>query len=267
MTLGEKPTTGPMVCSAYEDHRQDPPDPHSPETDTSGLIIAIPPVVRGGTRVLEAQEWGLSASTTVIGVVGINGAGKSSLFLALTDLLITQAVGSIRLGNQQLCSFSFLPQQPLLPPWLTTTELMATHGFTLQSLREKVPGLRLSELAGIPASQLSEGQAQAIALSLTLGADADVYVLDEPMSALDLRRRKGLRDYLLGWRARAAGRKVAILSTQSVSEITDLCDAMVVLHEGRCRYCGRLEDLVATSGRHSRGSAVALEDAVVALMG
>jgi ABC-type multidrug transport system ATPase subunit len=229
--------------------------------------INVPPVRRGRLLVLNRQEWGFPETTAVIGLLGINGAGKSSFFLSLAGLLMGRETPIVSVGGRTFESFSFLPQAPTLPPWLTAEELAATYSLPFGELEDRFPGLLLAELKERSVSHLSEGQVQTLALALILGADADVTLLDEPLSALDLRRRRGLREYLSQWRESSAGKRLAILSTQNVTEIVDFCDAIVVLHEGECRFCGSVTDLANKNppGPDALGST--MEDSLVQLLG
>jgi ABC-type multidrug transport system ATPase subunit len=228
--------------------------------------IHVPPVRRGHRPVLNRQEWIFPETPSVVGLLGINGAGKSTFFLSLAGLLAGREAPVVSFGGRVPESFSFLPQNPTLLPWLTTEELVATHGLTFGELEGRFPGLLLEELKGAPVAHLSEGQIQALALALALGADAEVTLLDEPLSALDLRRRRGFRQYLSEWRESAAAERLVILSTQSVTEVLDSCEAIVVLHEGECRYCGSLEDLATGPLPNQGGVPATIEDGLVRLL-
>lgn len=210
----------------------------------SELSVRVPPVVRGRANVLDAQDWSFPGPPTVVGVVGNNGVGKSSLLLAMAALLEGIPQSDVYLRDRHLTSRAFLPQHPSLPPWLTADEYARAFGFTISGLEIHAPGLMLSELRGSWIGQLSEGQVQALALAVTLRIQADLTLLDEPLSALDLRRRKGFRDFLTRWKREASGSRLTLLSTQSVTDIVGLCDAVVVLHEGTCRYAGPVAGLL-----------------------
>ena len=251
------------------------------------LRVKLPPVVRGSARVLDAQSWSIPGPPAVVGIVGNNGAGKSSLFLNLANLLACMSQSDWHLRDQRLTSRAFLSQHPALPPWLTTDEYARAFGFTISDLETYVPGLKMGELTGARIAHLSEGQVQALALALTLAAEADITLLDEPLSALDLRRQKGFRGFLAKWKVGASGRRLTLLSTQSATDIVGLCDAVVVLHEGTCRYAGPVAGLLAPTrvqrNPHAcspvrdkpvplclddpRAFQVAVEDAVVGLLG
>src|SRR5690606_37892785 len=84
-------------------------------------------VRRGRSRVLEPG--GITASApAAIGVVGINGSGKSSLFMHLADVLLASRSGSsIRIDGRP-ASVAYVPQHPALPGWLTPREVARVYG-------------------------------------------------------------------------------------------------------------------------------------------
>jgi len=232
----------------------------------TGVSIHVPPVQRGKALILQEDVWALPGSPSVVGLLGINGAGKSTFFLSLAGLLECRSRPGVSLRGGAPESFAFLPQTPALPTWLTTEEATETYGLSFPDLTDRFPGLLLSELAGKPVAHLSEGQVQALSLALTLGADARVTLLDEPLSALDLRRRRGFREHLSEWRKSVAGGRLMIISTQSTSEIMDFCEAMVVLHEGRSRFCGSLDQIVDGLTGTEADIRSAVEDRLVSLL-
>lgn len=194
---------------------------------------------RAGAAVLEPGR--ISAPAPVgIAVVGINGSGKSSLFMHLTDALrSSRGSASVEVGGGP-ASLSCMPQEPAFPAWLSVRDVARLYGLELDALCAWMPHLYLAEIARKRAHALSVGQRQALALALAIGRDADVTLLDEPFSALDFRRRMGALDLLAAHRAQ--GRSL-LLSSQSAADLIDLCDHFVVLREGRYVFNGRRAEL------------------------
>lgn len=184
------------------------------------------------------------APPAALAVVGINGSGKSSLFMQLTDTLASRGTAAVTIDGRR-ATLAYVPQLPALPGWLRTDALAAMFGLHFESLVERMPGLFLTEVAGRKAGALSAGQRQALAIALALGRDADVTLLDEPFSALDFRRRIGTIELLR--RRRDAGRAV-VLSSQSASDLIELCAHFVVIRDGRYVFEGTRQALSAGSG-------------------
>ncbi|HEX2168373.1 MAG TPA: ATP-binding cassette domain-containing protein [Longimicrobiales bacterium] len=185
-------------------------------------------VRRGMRRVLEPGRMTIDAGSA-LAVVGINGSGKSSLFMQLADTLSSRGTATITIDGRR-ASLAYVPQVPALPGWLRTENIAHMFGLGFEALVECMPGLHLAEVAGQKASALSVGQRQGLAIALALGRRAEVTLLDEPFSALDFRRRIGALE-LLAQHCRD-GRTV-VLSSQSAADLIGLCQHFVVIRDGR----------------------------------
>jgi ABC-type multidrug transport system ATPase subunit len=210
------------------------------------LEITHSAIRRGRRTVLEAGH--IAAPLPVaIAVVGINGSGKSSLFMRLTDTLSTPGTASVTIARRRV-TVAYVPQAPALPAWLRSEHIADLCGLSFSALADGMPGLHLAEVAGQKAAALSVGQQQALAIGLALGRDADVIVLDEPFAALDFRRRLGTLDLLRQYRD--AGRAV-LQSSQTAADLVDLCDRFLVIRDGRYVFNGTRADLVGDADNSS----------------
>lgn len=95
----------------------------------------------------------------------------------------------------------------------------------------------VSELLSRRASELSGGEQQRVALARAMMTDPDVYLLDEPFSAVDGRRRAALRRRLRCWQ-RSTGRPTLYVTHDPVEALA-LGDRVAVLHAGRIVEVGR----------------------------
>lgn len=203
----------------------------------SELAIRYPIIRRGSRAVLEAGEI-RTEYPSAVAVVGINGSGKSSLFMHLAGALrgAVRSPAAIEVDGHGP-SLAYVPQSPSLPPWLTAHQAAALYGLSFDRLCADMPSLHLAELDGQRCSTLSIGQQQVLAIALALGRDAELTMLDEPFSALDFRRRVGvtgmLRDRISGPRAGAI-----LISSQAAADLAELCGHYVVLRDGRVVFNG-----------------------------
>lgn len=137
-----------------------------------------------------------------VGLIGINGTGKSTLLKIIAGILIPDE-GSVIRGNQ--LTLSYLPQSPEFSD--TDTVLSAAlAGLTDNGIWEREPDAKnmLTRL-GIteftkPIHQLSGGQRKRVALVRTLLTDADILILDEPTNHLDSAMAEWLETKLKNYR-------------------------------------------------------------------
>jgi ABC-type multidrug transport system ATPase subunit len=188
----------------------------------------------------------------VSGVVGLNGAGKSSLMLALGGALRRRAASAEVLrhttgGGGGAASLALAEQHAALPPRLVLEEICALHAVRADTLFRRYPDLLLDQLAGRMAGTYSGGEAQALCVALALAADADLTLLDEPLAALDVRRRRGLLD-ALGERRRLRGGGAVLLSSQVATDLHESCDRLSVLAGGRMVFDGPTAALTGAEG-------------------
>lgn len=152
------------------------------------LRVADLTVSRGERLLFEGLSFAVAAGQALL-VRGPNGAGKSSLLLALAGILRADR-GSIGFGSdepQQL--IHFLGHQSAVKPRLTLSENLGFWAVLYGAAGVK-PGAALETvglggLGGIEAGHLSAGQTRRLALARLLVSRRPVWLLDEPLAALD----------------------------------------------------------------------------------
>lgn len=139
-------------------------------------------------------------------VIGPNGCGKSTLLRGLARLLSPRG-GQVHLDGRDIATVAtrelaikvgLLPQQPIAPDGITVADLIGRgrhphqRWFRQWSSADDVAVTRamsatgLSDLADAPVDELSGGQRQRVWIALAIAQDADVMLLDEPTTYLDL---------------------------------------------------------------------------------
>jgi iron complex transport system ATP-binding protein len=143
-----------------------------------------------------------------LGLIGANGAGKSSLLRAVAHLVPYEGAVRIdgaptaRLSRRRLAQLvAYVPQHPELPAGMSVldytllgrTPHIGYFGVESEADRrhciDLLDQLRLSDLAARHLATLSGGELQRVVLARALAQEAPVLLLDEPTSALDLGRR------------------------------------------------------------------------------
>ena len=140
--------------------------------------------VRHGDRVLFDR---LSLTVTGgdrVGIVGINGTGKSTLLRVVAGL--ERPEGEVRRGRG--VRVGYLDQEPSLAPG--SVREAVGPGWEADAVLSR---LGMGADAGTDTSQLSGGQAKRVALAAVLARPAELLVLDEPTNHLDLRAVAWLR--------------------------------------------------------------------------
>ena len=150
-------------------------------------------VDRGGTRVFSNLSFELDRGEALI-VLGPNGAGKTSLLRAIAGLL-PLAEGSISGDNDDEASLGeqahYLGHSDALKAALTAREnlefwaaLLARKG-AASAPAEALKRLGLAHVLDLPVRALSAGQRRRVALARLLTASRPLWLLDEPLTALD----------------------------------------------------------------------------------
>jgi heme exporter protein A len=173
--------------------------PHAEMKPALHLRVAGLSVARGGRLVLEGVSFAL-AGGEALAVTGPNGAGKSTLLRALAGLLPMEA-GSIALEGaaeeETTLQMHYLAHADGLKAQLTVAENLefwaqylgvGASGRSL-SIEAALQALALAPLAHIPAALLSAGQKRRAALGRLLVAYRPLWLLDEPLTALDAAAR------------------------------------------------------------------------------
>ncbi|MHB1057062.1 MAG: ABC transporter ATP-binding protein [Rhodanobacter sp.] len=204
---------------------------------------------RAGRPAVQALSLSLQAGQ-VMGLLGVNGAGKSTTLSMIAGALQPDS-GGIELNGEDFLEqpelarrhVGWLPERA--PVWaeLSVQEHLDAHGrlrglagAALRAARESIiERLELQPLARRLAGVLSQGQRQRLGLACALLHKPTLLVLDEPANALDPVQVAALRTLI---REQAAAGTAVILSTHLLAEVTAVCDRVAILHEGTLRHDG-----------------------------
>ena len=202
----------------------------------------------GGTEVL--RDVGLEAPDgRVTALVGPSGCGKSTLLRFLGGLERPDAGEVVMRGEAPagcLNPLTYVFQHFALLPWRTVAGNVALpleeHGLGAgergRIVAEALARTRLSEFAGAWPRQLSGGMRQRVAIARALTVRPAVWLMDEPLSALDAQTRELLLDDLVGLWTRAPF--TAVYVTHNLSEAVRLGHRVAVLS----RRPGRVREVV-----------------------
>jgi ABC-type branched-subunit amino acid transport system ATPase component len=198
------------------------------------------------------QDVSLTLERGVLGIVGRNGMGKTTLCNAITGLV--PARGSVRLAGQELVGLAphritrlgiaYVPQGRRVWPSLTVDEtlrLVARHRREVDRVYAMFP--RLAERKGNGGSQLSGGEQQMLAIGRGMMAEPRLLILDEP--SLGLSPLLVEQMFTLIGRLHEEGLAV-LLVEQNVGQSLEIADRAYVLENGAVRFEGRPDELLAS---------------------
>jgi len=209
----------------------------------------------------------------VFGLLGSNGAGKSTTIKMLCGLLKptrgSVSVAGVDLARKPLqakAMLGYLPENPVLYDRLTGMEMLELVG-ALRKLSPRLLRQRAkyySEALGLGGQMQSEvgtyskGMRQKLAIAMTLVHDPEVVLLDEPAAGLDPRYTRLLKEWV---RNISQGGHTVLLSTHITEMAASLCDRIAVIDHGRLLSVGTVPELLSST------SSPTLEDAFIRLVG
>ena len=235
-------------------------------TRTDVPVLALDHATRrmAGRIVVEAMDLAV-ARGEVLGLLGVNGAGKSTTLRMMAGVLAPDA-GSVRLEGADLYedprrarqAIGYLPEVPPLHGELTTEEFLAfcarLHGISragvAAAVARAIERCALGDARRRLLGTLSKGLRQRVGLAQAIVHEPALIVLDEPASGLDPVQASNLRELV-----RSLGRSHAIvLSTHLLADVPACCDRVAIIHQGRLRHAGPA--LAESDGRTVRVHAV-----------
>ena len=209
----------------------------------------------------------------VFGLLGSNGAGKSTTIKMLCGLLKptrgSVSVAGVDLARKPLqakAMLGYLPENPVLYDRLTGMEMLELVG-ALRKLSPRLLRQRAkyySEALGLGGQMQSEvgtyskGMRQKLAIAMTLVHDPEVVLLDEPAAGLDPRYTRLLKEWV---RNLSQSSHTVLLSTHITEMAASLCDRIAVIDHGRLLSVGTVPELLSST------SSPTLEDAFIQLVG
>jgi molybdate/tungstate transport system ATP-binding protein len=191
------------------------------------------------------------ATGEILVILGPNGAGKSVILEAIAGFH-RLAAGRIAIGGRDVTALpperrrvGFVVQNFGLFPHLSVADNIAfglgpsaTPGIVIAELLRQ---FGLAHLADRDPASLSPGEKQRVALARALATRPDLFLFDEPFSALDARSRALVRDELKAFLREA--RIPSIFVTHDQSDAFVLADQIAVMDRGRIVQTGTMADV------------------------
>lgn len=195
----------------------------------------------------------------IFGFVGPNGAGKTTT-MRIISTIEEPTSGDVLLNGISVCEEPELARRAVgyVPDTLPAHADITVHEYldfyarayglkgkqrtqAVEAIEEftNVTGIREKHLKA-----LSKGMKQRVSLGRALVYDPDVLVLDEPAAGLDPRARVELRELLLVLAERG---KAILISSHILTELTEICNGVVIIERGRILETGTIEEVLKKS--------------------
>ena len=231
----------------------------------------------GTYQAIEALDFSI-AKGEIVGLLGLNGAGKSTVLKILGAFLVPSAgyaevAGCSIADNPQGVrrAIGFLPDNPPLYHEMTVDAYLAyvlrlkvgriSHAELEQKRDEALARTALTSERHRTLGELSHGFAQRVAIAQAIIHKPPVLILDEPINGLDPVQIVEMRDLILSFR----NEHTVILSSHILSEITRTCDRILILDQGKLVAQGTEQHLAASLHNNMTLQATTAQDPQAAI--
>ena len=198
-------------------------------------------------------------SGSVTGLVGRNGAGKTTWMMTVAGFVIPNAGEVSILGSGPFDAgrhggrFTILPQDSDLPNEGRVRSLLVGYarlqGMTrkdaAKSADELIEVMNLADKANAPIRSLSHGMRKRVMVAQAFLGHPDIVMLDEPLSGLDPVEADRLRTFLLSLR----GKTTLVVSSHQLDDIEKLCTHVAFVADGKVERMETLRAITSDSGR------------------
>jgi ABC-2 type transport system ATP-binding protein len=191
------------------------------------------------------------------GLLGPNAAGKTTTMRILTGYLPATDGRATVAGydvfdkpDEVKRAIGYLPENPPLYPEMTVAGFLGFVAAIKQvpaakrkaAVEEAIKAAALESARGRLIKNISRGYKQRVGIAQALIHNPRVVILDEPTIGLDPAQIREIRELIKGLR----GERTIMLSTHILAEVTQVCDGVVIINDGRLMASGSLEELTAS---------------------
>jgi len=189
----------------------------------------------------------------IIGLLGPNGSGKTTL-IKLINGLLTPTSGTITIngsapGVNTKNIVSYLPDNTFLPLWMTVEQIIDYFCDFYNDFRPELAYEMLERLGvdkKMRLKNLSKGNKEKVCLILVMSRNALLYVLDEPIAAVD----PATRDYVISTIINNYNHDASvIISTHIISDIEPVLDEAIFINKGKVVLHKSVDEIREENGK------------------
>ncbi|MDO4432653.1 MAG: ABC transporter ATP-binding protein [Aerococcaceae bacterium] len=196
---------------------------------------------------------------TILGIIGQNGSGKTTIFRMILDFLTSEKGGKVLWNGEPLTEkvydvVGYLPEERGLYDKLTIEQQIIyfaeLRGMKRSDILSKmdtwlekfnVKGKRTDKI-----KTLSKGNQQKVQLIATLIHEPKLVILDEPFSGLDPVNADFLKRGILELKAKGS---TILFSSHNMNNVQEICDKLVMIHHGEQLLYGTVDEVRESFGR------------------
>ena len=188
----------------------------------------------------------------ICGLLGMNGAGKTTFFNALTGF-VNISKGKIRINGESLRiaqqdqAIAYVPQSEGIdsqfPVSVWDVVMMGRYGSMnimrspresdIHAVKDAIDRVDLMELSSTPIGNLSGGQRKRTFLARAIAQRASILLLDEPFSGVDIRTEKLISELFIQFKKEG---KTILLSTHDMIHVREFCDLVLLINKTVVAY-------------------------------
>lgn len=206
----------------------------------------------GRKKVLDGVSFNLNRDEITC-ITGVNGTGKTTLMNAIMGLLPVEK-GSVRLDQEPISGtnydkIAYIADTITVPRTMTIEEAMTfMHTFYEKWNQDKADELLsfFKLQARDKIKDLSKGNQAKVSILLGIAQDADFYLMDEPLSGIDMFAREQILEVFT---SQFVSGKGVLLATHNMEEIETLVDRVIMLNQGIITHDFYAEELRETEGK------------------
>ncbi|MEN0642910.1 ABC transporter ATP-binding protein [Alkalicoccobacillus gibsonii] len=197
----------------------------------------------------------------IVGLIGLNGAGKSTTIKHILGLLQPQK-GEITIdgvsfkqdADQYRKSYAYIPETPVLYDELTLWEHLeltkVAYGLDSKDFEERAEKLlkefKMTKMKKWYPSHFSKGMRQKVMIMSAFLIEPPVYIVDEPIVGLDPLGIQSFLNFISDMKKRGSA---ILMSTHILATAERYCDRFIILHHGRKVLEGTLSEMQQHIGR------------------
>lgn len=186
-------------------------------------------------------------SGQIIGLLGPNGCGKTTLIKILTGL-IKDHMGTVRIDNEEPGAYTksivaYLPEKSYLPEWFRPCDAIEYFADFYKDFDKEKAQDMVKKFALDPKQRLktmSKGQQEKLNLILVMCRKARLYILDEPLGGVDPAARSKILDIIMNNYAENA---TVLLSTHLISDVEYIFDRVLMISGGELIVDSHVEEI------------------------